>query len=198
MNRSECALILGEAYGFFPQYKLETNNVDSWFRMFSKTEAKVFRTAMLTAIKNSGKFPTPGDVKNALLVGKMTAQEAWDYAVAASENFRILDQHLKDFPLVLRAAKLTGMQRISFTDYAQLDFVRRDFIQIYNDLIKKESIEDDLMEIDSESAKKIIGGIFGAIGNDRKNNEATALPGVSVVNGLGESPTVVRKPKILD
>ena len=162
MKKAEMAMILTEIYSLFPQYAFNRANLAGWMNLFGDVDANEFRTAIHASLKTSERFPTPGVVQSYLSAasvargdGTMHPSEAWDKVLCAAHNINEIKNKLAEYPIILEAARLTGLSRIALTDFERLDFVRRDFEQIYRDLCKR-SERKELMQIPNRAEAKLM------------------------------------------
>lgn len=137
MNPKEAAEILHQAYATFPHLTLTPHAIQQWLNLFCEVESGLFSAALNQAIlqESSAFFPSPSAVARILKAATSTesqletAEEAWDSA-------------WKGHRLTKRAKRTTELMP-GWNNRGQwltdsMPFKRRDFIQIYEQLVEKD------------------------------------------------------------
>lgn len=157
---------MGSVRKVFPNYVLETEALELWYALFETYPADDFLTAILSAVKESGRqfFPTPGEVNKYLEAASgqlaMTAGEAWNlvYKNCLQEQSKFLEKH-ENNPALVIATQQIGLRRIALADMErELPFLRKEFIRTYEQNLHKAELQRTF-EISRGQATKMLDSI---------------------------------------
>lgn len=138
MKLSEVTFILGQAASVFQNVAMTEPTLRMWHKLFENEEASRFQAAMIALTKESGRvfFPTPGEVVAMLQRmndGDKAPGDLWeiacDLARAGYDTERMVERMSEISQRAARALRSIGWDRVRYTDFSQLQFVRKDFLE---------------------------------------------------------------------
>lgn len=192
MKLSEMTATLGQAEIVFPNLTLQEATFRAWHKLFENEDAQRFQAALIALTKEPGRvfFPTPGEVVAMLQrmsEGDNSPADLWESAcnlAKAGYNTEQMVEHMsKTSPRAARALRSIGWDRVRYTDFSQLQFVRKDFLEAMQAYEEHEHEQTTRLEASSVLAK-IARNIGGA--------DRGGLAGLQQMAGVLPAPTADR------
>lgn len=131
-----------------------TESIDIWFAAMADWSIEDFKSAATHLAKSVEFMPSPFHFEQLRRAGEMTANEAWAVALQASKNWR----NAVAFPSdrIGRAAQCVGgLREIAFTDQAELHWLRKRFMDAFDELVDVDRVRGELPQIARVEASRI-------------------------------------------
>ena len=170
MKLSEVTLALGQIATVFQNVTLTEATLRMWHRLFENESAEQFYAALVALTKEAGRvfFPTPGEVTamiSRMKEGDKSPADLWDEACALARSGYDLDRMFEHMSKIsaraARALRSIGWERVRYTDFSQLQFVRKDFLECLQSIEEHDHEQTTKLEASAILAK-IAGNLGGA------------------------------------
>lgn len=121
--------------------------LDLWWGCMADWTIEDFKAGAIEVLKRTDFMPTPKDFEDLRSAGRMTAGEAWDYAVghAGSSAYR---QGPMGNPMIDQCVRmLGGYSAIAMCDEDKLHYLERRFVEHFETLDDAQSVRESVPQI---------------------------------------------------